>query len=55
LRHDVLVKKLLGRRVCPRCSHAYNIADVHDGEYQMPAIPPVKDSNMCDDCEVPLV
>ena len=42
LRYDVLVKKLLGRRFCPQCDHSYNLADINDGEYIMPAWAPKK-------------
>ncbi len=34
------LKKLLGRRLCPNCGGSFNVADVQDSEYSMPAILP---------------
>ena len=49
LREDILITKACARRVCSGCGQGYNLADVHDGEYCMPAILP-KVPNTCDSC-----
>lgn len=40
LRKDVLVDKLLGRRICEKCGGNYNICDIKDGEYDMEPLLP---------------
>jgi adenylate kinase len=54
---DVVKQKLKGRRVCKKCGHNFNIADVVNHGYVMPAIPRTKDN--CPrgnhDCQEPLI
>ena len=40
LPEDVLMTKLLGRRVCGDCGKNYNIAAIHTGELDMPPLLP---------------
>lgn len=48
LPEDVLITKLLGRRVCGDCGKNYNVAAIHQGELDMPPLLP-KPSD-CDKC-----
>lgn len=50
-RDDILLEKLMGRRVCPCCNRNYNIAHIDRDGYYMKALLPKKDPSMCDDCE----
>ena len=51
LREDILVRKLLGRRVCPECKRSFNIENVNEGEYVMPPmLPKHGDPKWCDIC-----
>lgn len=43
-----LVMKLAGRRVCRTCGRNYNVADIRDGEYDMPPLEPKEDD--CEKC-----
>ena len=55
-RDDILLEKLMGRRVCPACNRNYNVAHIDRDGYFMRALLPEKDPHHCDDCEsVPLV
>ena len=49
-REDILLQKLMSRRVCPECGKNYNIADINtpDG-YQMKPLLPKKVIDECDD------
>ena len=47
LREDILIRKLLGRRVCVECKRSYNIENVNEGEYVMPPMMPEKDTKCC--------
>ena len=51
-REEVLLQKLMGRRVCPCCSRNYNIATIKttDG-YEMKPLLPKKVVDECDDCQ----
>ena len=49
-RDDILLEKLMGRRVCPCCSRNYNIAHIDRDGYYMKALLPDKDPSKCDDC-----
>lgn len=54
-RDDVLLQKLMGRRVCPECNKNFNVADVNteDG-YQMEALLPTgADPTVCDGDHAP--
>mmetsp|Transcript_29532 Transcript_29532/g.34134 ORF Transcript_29532/g.34134 Transcript_29532/m.34134 type:complete len:259 (-) Transcript_29532:157-933(-) len=46
LRKEVLVDKLLGRRICEKCGGNFNICDIRDGEYDMEPLLP-KDCTQC--------
>lgn len=50
-RDEILMEKLMGRRVCPCCGRNYNIADINtkDG-YHMKPLLPKKNVDECDDC-----
>ena len=54
LPEDLLVKKLLGRRVCGNCGDLYNIFSFQDEHYWMPAMLP-RVSGKCDQCGNALV
>lgn len=47
LREDILINKITSRRVCKSCGTNYNLADIQEGEYQMPPLLPKKDG-VCD-------
>ena len=49
-RDDILLEKLMGRRVCPVCNRNYNVAEIDRDGYYMKALLPEKDPKMCDDC-----
>ncbi len=49
LPEDVLITKLLGRRVCGDCGKNYNVAAIHTGDLDMPPLLP-KPSD-CDKCK----
>jgi adenylate kinase len=55
LREDILIRKLLGRRICPKCHSAYNIENVDTDGYVMPPMLPKKKESMCDTCDVDLI
>lgn len=48
-RRDVLIEKVVKRRVCTGCSKIYNLADIKLGTMRMPPMPP-KVAGVCDDC-----
>ena len=54
LPEDLLVQKLLGRRICEDCGDLYNVFAFEQGEYRMPAMMPQKES-CCDKCGGKLV
>lgn len=45
----VLIQKAISRRVCDGCGKGYNIANIMDGEIEMPPLLPKKDG-ICDEC-----
>lgn len=47
LREDILINKICSRRVCKTCGTNYNLADINEGEYQMPPMKPKKEG-ICD-------
>lgn len=50
-RDEILLQKLMGRRVCPKCSRNYNIADINSADgYKMKPLLPKKKADECDDC-----
>eukprot|EP00347_Sterkiella_histriomuscorum_P016879 403351496 len=54
-REDILLEKLMSRRVCPSCGKNYNIANINRDGYKMHPLLPKKDASKCDPCEIPLV
>ena len=55
LKKEYLIRKLLGRRVCPCCNYAYNIVTIEEGEYSFPPLLPKKNPENCDECNVKLI
>jgi len=49
LREDVLITKISSRRVCERCGANYNLANIREGEIDMPPLLPKVDG-VCDKC-----
>ena len=47
---SILIQKLLGRRECAGCQQTYNVANIQHSGYHMPALLPLKDTNLCDIC-----
>lgn len=45
---SLLVTKLSGRRVCSDCGANYNVADIREGEYDMPPLNPTRED--CEKC-----
>lgn len=45
----LLVTKLSGRRVCADCGSNYNVADIREGEYDMPPLNPKEED--CEKCK----
>lgn len=54
-RDDILLEKLLGRRVCPKCSRNYNVSDIDRDGYRMRPVLPKNDPTKCDDCNMTLI
>ena len=54
LPHNLLVEKLIGRRVCSSCGDIYNVFSFNEGEFRMPAMLP-KIAGKCDKCGSELV
>jgi adenylate kinase len=50
-RDEILIEKLMGRRVCPSCNKNYNVASIKtDDGYLMHPLLPKKDPHHCDKC-----
>lgn len=47
MREDALVRKLLGRRVCPVCNISYNVAHIDEDNFYMPAVLPDNPACSC--------
>lgn len=54
LPREVLIEKMLGRRVCPCCGRSYNVASIMNGGFNLPPLLP-KEDNLCDNCHKPLI
>lgn len=54
LREDILIQKMISRRVCDKCGRGYNVADIRQGDIVMPPLLP-KVEGKCDTCSGPLV
>lgn len=50
----ILIKKILNRRICKSCGEIYNLADIREGKYNMPAQLPKKEG-ICDKCSGELI
>jgi len=52
-RDDILIQKIMGRRVCPECNKNFNIADIdsEDGYVMPPLLPKGDDPTICDNPE----
>lgn len=52
LNEKVLIKKMLGRRVCTdvNCGKGYNVCAIKENGYDMEPLLPKKDINKCDEC-----
>jgi adenylate kinase len=51
LRHEVLVQKCCGRRICKHCGKNYNIADIYlpaDGDRPEIVMPPLSPPKECE-------
>jgi adenylate kinase len=49
LAEDILLEKMLARRICRNCGNIYNIADINRDGIRMPALLPKK-TGICDKC-----
>eukprot|EP00474_Spongospora_subterranea_P008575 CRZ09033.1 hypothetical protein [Spongospora subterranea] len=54
LRREILIEKVIKRRICPQCSRSYNLADIKYGTMRMPPLSP-NVPGVCDDCGSALV
>jgi len=54
LREDILIEKLLGRRVCDGCGKNYNVCSIHKDGYEMEPLLSAKDDN-CEVCNGKLI
>ena len=54
-RDDILIEKMLGRRICPDCNKNFNVAsiDTEDGYFMPPLLPKGEDPSLCDNEEHP--
>ncbi|CAD2089178.1 GTP:AMP phosphotransferase, putative [Plasmodium vinckei brucechwatti] len=43
----ILIKKLLGRRICSTCNNCFNIVDIRDEQFDMPPLLPSKNCHIC--------
>mmetsp|Transcript_88590 Transcript_88590/g.122375 ORF Transcript_88590/g.122375 Transcript_88590/m.122375 type:complete len:216 (-) Transcript_88590:50-697(-) len=48
-REDILMEKLMGRRVCPKCNTNYNVCSIDRDGYKMPPLAPER-AGYCDHC-----
>jgi adenylate kinase len=55
LNEEILIRKLLGRRVCKSCDKNYNICSIKEGEYDMEPLLPKINSTKCDECNSELI
>ncbi|KAK8812450.1 hypothetical protein WA158_007684 [Blastocystis sp. Blastoise] len=51
---EILIRKMLGRRICPKCGKGYNVADIHSGDILLPPLLP-KCIDRCDICNEQLI
>jgi adenylate kinase len=53
---EICMAKLQGRRSCAKCGGSYNLSDVDDAPWRMPAIlPPPTGSGVCGECASNLI
>lgn len=43
----IIIKKLLGRRVCEICDNNFNVASINENSFEMPPLLPPSDCTMC--------
>ncbi|ETB56608.1 hypothetical protein YYC_05447 [Plasmodium yoelii 17X] len=43
----ILIKKLLGRRICTICNNCFNIVNIKDKDFDMPPLLPSKNCHIC--------
>jgi adenylate kinase len=55
LSDDILIPKILGRRICKTCGNNYNIFEIYERGYHMDPLLPKKNRDKCDDCNIDLV
>ena len=49
IEEDVVIEKLMGRRVCSSCGDNYNVASIFRGDIEMPPLNPSVEG-VCDSC-----
>lgn len=47
MKDDILVEKILGRRICKGCGKNFNVADINRDGYTLPPLNPPADCNIC--------
>lgn len=50
LNEDILIQKLLGRRVCKGCGKNYNVYSIYNDKYELDPLPPKNHPDKCDEC-----
>ena len=55
LADQILIPKILARRICKCCGNNYNIFEIKEDGYDMDPLLPKKNPSKCDDCNVDLV
>lgn len=50
LNEEVLIQKLLGRRVCKGCGKNYNIYSIYTDKYELDPLLPKNSADKCDEC-----
>ena len=51
---NILIPKMLARRICKCCGNNYNIYSHKDNGYDLDPLLPKKNINKCDDCDIEL-
>lgn len=51
MRPDMLIRKSIGRRVCPDCHKSFNLAHIDESDFYMPAILPAHPDCIVRRCE----
>lgn len=45
---EIVIAKIMGRRVCPECNKNFNVTDIDFAGYRMPPLLPNGDPDFCD-------